>query len=70
MTNGHWETERRKKFLQFLRTQPTSNVRNLLALETEAELNILLNTCPQDGDEAMRDLINQELDNRKDPIND
>ncbi len=57
----------RRRFLQQLRTIPTWEVRNLLRIETPEELAALRDACFPEGDEAMRGIIEQEIDAQNNP---
>lgn len=58
----------RRRFLQQLRTTPVWQVRNLLRIETPDELTALRDACFPEGDEAMRGIIQQELDAQNEQV--
>ena len=59
--------EKRLRFLQQLRTMPVRSVRHLLTMESPEELAALRDACFPQDDEAMRGVIEQEIEAQNAP---
>ena len=61
--------EYRLRFLQQLRTMPVRYVRHLLTMESPEELSALRDACFPQDDEAMRGVIEQEIEAQNAALN-